>query len=89
MAAVLSGNRNFEGCVHPLTRANYFASPPLVVAYALADMVISSADLCFKKIIISPSFIFIVMSLRKNVMLRYNICFSFMLKFLIHKIMSV
>ncbi|XP_074326583.1 aconitate hydratase, cytoplasmic-like [Apium graveolens] len=36
-AAVLSGNRNFEGRVHSLTRANYLASPPLVVAYALAD----------------------------------------------------
>ncbi|XP_050379914.1 aconitate hydratase, cytoplasmic-like [Argentina anserina] len=35
-AAVLSGNRNFEGRVHPLTRANYLASPPSVVAYALA-----------------------------------------------------
>jgi aconitate hydratase len=35
-AAVLSGNRNFEGRVHPYTRANYLASPPLVVAYALA-----------------------------------------------------
>ncbi|MBI3404237.1 MAG: aconitate hydratase AcnA [Acidobacteria bacterium] len=35
-AAVLSGNRNFEGRVHPLVRANYLASPPLVVAYALA-----------------------------------------------------
>jgi len=35
-AAVLSGNRNFEGRVHPLTAANYLASPPLVVAYALA-----------------------------------------------------
>jgi len=35
-AAVLSGNRNFEGRVHALTRANYLASPPLVVAYALA-----------------------------------------------------
>jgi aconitate hydratase len=34
--AVLSGNRNFEGRVHPMTRANYLASPPLVVAYALA-----------------------------------------------------
>lgn len=33
--AVLSGNRNFEGRVHPLTKANYLASPPLVVAYAL------------------------------------------------------
>lgn len=36
VASVLSGNRNFEGRVHPLTRANYLASPPLVVAYALA-----------------------------------------------------
>jgi aconitate hydratase len=35
-SAVLSGNRNFEGRIHPLTRANYLASPPLVVAYALA-----------------------------------------------------
>jgi aconitate hydratase len=39
VAAVLSGNRNFEGRVHPLTRANYLASPPLVVAYALAGSV--------------------------------------------------
>ncbi|MCB9516869.1 MAG: aconitate hydratase AcnA [Candidatus Latescibacteria bacterium] len=38
-AAVLSGNRNFEGRVSPLTRANYLASPPLVVAYALAGRV--------------------------------------------------
>ena len=36
VAAVLSGNRNFEGRVHPLTKANYLASPPLAVAYALA-----------------------------------------------------
>ena len=35
-AAVLSGNRNFEGRVNPDVRANYLASPPLVVAYALA-----------------------------------------------------
>lgn len=35
-SAVLSGNRNFEGRVNPLTKANYLASPPLVVAYALA-----------------------------------------------------
>ncbi len=35
-ASVLSGNRNFEGRIHPLCRANYLASPPLVVAYALA-----------------------------------------------------
>jgi len=38
-AAVLSGNRNFEGRVNPHTRANYLASPPLVVAYALAGTV--------------------------------------------------
>ncbi len=36
VAAVLSGNRNFEGRVHQRVRANYLASPPLVVAYALA-----------------------------------------------------
>ncbi|MDR0774537.1 MAG: aconitate hydratase AcnA, partial [Rickettsia sp.] len=36
VASVLSGNRNFEGRVHPLTIASYLASPPLVVAYALA-----------------------------------------------------
>ncbi len=36
VCAVLSGNRNFEGRVHPLTKANWLASPPLVVAYALA-----------------------------------------------------
>jgi aconitate hydratase len=36
VSAVLSGNRNFEGRVNPLTRTNYLASPPLVVAYALA-----------------------------------------------------
>jgi len=39
VASVLSGNRNFEGRVHPLTRANYLASPPLVVAYSLAGTV--------------------------------------------------
>lgn len=38
-AAVLSGNRNFEGRIHPYIRANYLASPPLVVAYALAGTV--------------------------------------------------
>ncbi|KAL7590104.1 hypothetical protein Lser_V15G36020 [Lactuca serriola] len=38
-ATVLSGNRNFEGRVHPLTRANYLASLPLVVAYALVGTV--------------------------------------------------
>lgn len=36
VGAVISGNRNFEGRVHPLVKANYLASPPLVVAYALA-----------------------------------------------------
>ena len=39
VAAVLSGNRNFEGRIHPLVKANYLASPPLVVAYALAGRV--------------------------------------------------
>ena len=39
VSAVLSGNRNFEGRVHPEVRANYLASPPLVVAYALAGRV--------------------------------------------------
>ncbi|MDK1118604.1 MAG: aconitate hydratase AcnA, partial [Anaerolineae bacterium] len=38
-AAVLSGNRNFEGRIHPLVKASYLASPPLVVAYALAGTV--------------------------------------------------
>lgn len=36
VSAVLSGNRNFEGRIHPLVKANWLASPPLVVAYALA-----------------------------------------------------
>jgi len=44
-AAVLSGNRNFEGRIHALVRANYLASPPLVVAYALAGTV----DIDFEK----------------------------------------
>ncbi|MET0773651.1 MAG: aconitate hydratase [Candidatus Limnocylindrales bacterium] len=39
VAAVLSGNRNFEGRIHPLVRASYLASPPLVVAFALAGRV--------------------------------------------------
>jgi aconitate hydratase len=39
VAAVLSGNRNFEARIHPLVRANYLASPPLVVAFALAGTV--------------------------------------------------
>jgi aconitate hydratase len=37
--SVLSGNRNFEGRIHPLTRASYLASPPLVVAFALAGRI--------------------------------------------------
>ena len=36
VSGVLSGNRNFEGRIHPFVKANYLASPPLVVAYALA-----------------------------------------------------
>jgi aconitate hydratase len=39
VSGVLSGNRNFEGRIHPLVQANYLASPPLVVAYALAGTV--------------------------------------------------
>ncbi len=39
VAAVLSGNRNFEGRIHPFVRASYLASPPLVVAFALAGRV--------------------------------------------------
>ncbi|AXH99162.1 aconitate hydratase AcnA [Sporosarcina sp. PTS2304] len=39
VTSVLSGNRNFEGRVHPFVKANYLASPPLVVAYALAGTV--------------------------------------------------
>ncbi|MBI2504348.1 MAG: aconitate hydratase AcnA, partial [Candidatus Latescibacteria bacterium] len=45
VCSVLSGNRNFEGRVHPVTRANFLASPPLVVAYALAGRV----DLDFER----------------------------------------
>jgi aconitate hydratase len=44
VASVLSGNRNFEGRVHPQVRANYLASPPLVVAYALAGTVVDNLD---------------------------------------------
>jgi aconitate hydratase len=43
-AAVLSGNRNFEGRINPLVKANYLASPPLVVAYALAGTVDINLD---------------------------------------------
>ena len=44
VVAVLSGNRNFEGRVHPLARANFLASPPLVVAYAIAGTVLKNLD---------------------------------------------
>jgi aconitate hydratase len=40
VASVLSGNRNFEGRINPLVKANYLASPPLVVAYAIAGSVL-------------------------------------------------
>ena len=46
VAAVLSGNRNFEGRIHPDVRLNYLASPPLVVAYALAGTM--DLDLTFE-----------------------------------------
>src|SRR5207245_10648727 len=39
VVAVLSGNRNFEARIHPLVKASYLASPPLVVAFALAGSV--------------------------------------------------
>src|SRR5690606_24653357 len=39
VASVLSGNRNFEGRIHPEVKMNYLASPPLVVAYAIAGTV--------------------------------------------------
>ena len=42
--AVLSGNRNFDGRIHPAVRANFLASPPLVVAYALAGTVLFNLD---------------------------------------------
>jgi len=42
--AVLSGNRNFEGRIHPAVRANFLASPPLVIAYAIAGTVLKDLD---------------------------------------------
>src|SRR4029078_10626530 len=39
VASVLSGNRNFEGRIHPEVRANYLMSPPLVIAFALAGRI--------------------------------------------------
>lgn len=50
--AVLSGNRNFEGRIHPQVRASYLASPPLVVAYAIAGSMavdLVSEPLCFDR----------------------------------------
>jgi aconitate hydratase len=53
VASVLSGNRNFEGRVHPSVKANYLASPPLVVAYAIAGRV--DIDLSTEPIAVIPS----------------------------------
>ena len=53
VASVLSGNRNFEGRVNPHVKANYLASPPLVVAYALAGTV--NIDLTKDHLGIDPS----------------------------------
>jgi aconitate hydratase len=53
VAAVLSGNRNFEARVNPLVKANYLASPPLVVAYALAGTV--DLDLTHEPLGIDPN----------------------------------
>lgn len=53
VASVLSGNRNFEGRIHPLTKANFIASPPLVVAYALAGRV--DIDFASEPICLSPT----------------------------------
>jgi len=52
VAAVLSGNRNFEGRIHPQCRLGYLASPPLVVAYALAGTV--DIDLAAEPIALDP-----------------------------------
>ncbi|PIE58223.1 MAG: aconitate hydratase AcnA [Desulfobulbus propionicus] len=43
-AAVLSGNRNFEARIHPLVQANYLASPPLVIAYALVGSILADIN---------------------------------------------
>jgi aconitate hydratase len=53
VASVLSGNRNFEGRVHPSVKANYLASPPLVVAYAIAGRM--DVDLTTEPIAVIPS----------------------------------
>ena len=52
VSAVLSGNRNFEGRIHPLARANYLVSPPLVVVYAIAGSV--RIDLTREAVAITP-----------------------------------
>ncbi|WP_028324456.1 aconitate hydratase AcnA [Desulfatirhabdium butyrativorans] len=52
VASVLSGNRNFEGRIHPLTKANFLASPPLVIAFALAGTI--RIDLLNEPIGINP-----------------------------------
>ena len=53
VASVLSGNRNFEGRVHPSVKANYLASPPLCVAYAIAGSV--AIDLATEPLAVTPS----------------------------------
>ncbi|MBI4318068.1 MAG: aconitate hydratase [Chloroflexi bacterium] len=53
VTAVLSGNRNFEGRIHPQVRASYLASPPLVVAYALAGTV--DIDLTLEPVGLDPN----------------------------------
>ena len=56
--AVLSGNRNFEGRIHPQARASYLASPPLVVAFALAgriDVDLTTEPLGHRLAMVSPS----------------------------------
>ena len=53
VSAVLSGNRNFEGRIHPQVRANWLASPPLVVAFALAGT--TRIDLCRDPLGVTPA----------------------------------
>ncbi len=52
VGAVLSGNRNFEGRIHPLVKTNWLASPPLVVAYALAGNIDIDLALSLSAIIV-------------------------------------
>lgn len=72
-AGVLSGNRNFEGRVHPNTRANYLASPPLVIAYALAGTV----RIDFENEPIGTSLIEF-----KHLLLTISACFLFLWRFI-------